>query len=234
MTTPATRKVAQYKLEQLKGKPGQSEVEKVKASIEENAAQGWELVEACGDEIRMPVLVYMKAESPHSKDEYRVEAVTHARGENEMDALRNVLIDYNEQGWLLLTVLDYPMSPPIAIWRKVEKTPAVNKVQVVLVPIGVFSNTEQAIKDELARHELNEKTGLRTVMNSGLSPVLVFMSKDEAQEDYLVEHAGLSLHPQKKLADLITKRAAEGWLVSAAFEDEKLSPCVIFRRSLAN
>src|SRR5258708_4322828 len=113
-----TRLIVEYQAEPVRKKPGESEVQAIERMVIAFAETGFELVEACGDEIRMPTLIFAKTIQPGKKPELKVEEIAHVRGKGEIDEIRNRLLELNDQGWYPLSVLDSPLSPPIAIYKK--------------------------------------------------------------------------------------------------------------------
>lgn len=225
-----TVKPSEYQVVPVKNKDGEHQVDAVRRVCTEMAETGWEIVEACGDEIRKPSLIFVKGDDI-SASEYLVEEVPHVKGHGEVDDIREQLWRRHDEGWRVLTVLDSPMSPPVAVYKKDASLSAGDSLKVVLIPVSILKSTSETIKREIIEQELHNKCKLQSVMHCGLSPVLVLVSHEgKADTEYLVEHAqgGLFSNRTKKLQEVIDLRAAEGWKVCAAFEDESLLPCVVF------
>jgi len=221
-----------YCVEALHLQHGETEAEAIHRIVFEKAKDGWELVEACGDEIRMPSLIFKHPLV--APCQYEVDTIAHAKGQGGVDDIRAALIDRHDQGWLVLTVLDSPLSPPIAVYRKKDMKPGENTTKLVVLPISIFGSTADSVKTEISQQEVRNDCRLRTIMHSGLAPVLIFLSNTgEPECEYHVEHAsgGFFTDHERKLSDLINERAHEGWKVCGAFEDESLLPCVVFCRA---
>jgi hypothetical protein len=228
-----TRLIVEYLAEPVRKQAGESEVKAIERMVLDHAEKGFELVEACGDEIRMPNLIFAKTLASGKKPELKVEEIAHVRGKGEIDEIRNRLLELNDQGWFPLCVLDSPLTPPIAIYKKVDRTPAADRIEVVPIAINLLGQTAKAINDEIMSQEMRNNLRPRTVMSSGLTPVVIFVSREKkGMEEYLVEHAkgGIFSNASKRLTDLIRGRSLEGWQVCGAFEDETLMPCVVFSR----
>lgn len=229
------RSIVEYQVEPVRKQAGESEVKAIERMVLEHAEKDYELVEACGDEIRMPNLIFAKIAADNKKPELKVEEIVHVKGKGEIDEIRNRLLELNEQGWFPLSVLDSPLTPPIAIYKKIDRTPAVNQIEVVPLSINLLGQTAKSIKDEILAQELRSNLTPRTVMSSGLTPVVIFVSREKRSADeYMVEHAkgGIFSNASKRLTDLIRGRSLEGWQVCGAFEDEVFMPCVVFGRSM--
>lgn len=229
------RSIVEYQVEPVRKQAGESEVKAIERMVLEYAEKGYDFVEACGDEIRVPNLIFAKAEGENKKPELRVEEIAHVKGKGKIDEIRSRLLELNEQGWFPLSVLDSPLTPPIAIYKKIDRTPAVEQIEVVPLSINLLGQTAKAIKDELLAQELRSNLVPCTVMSSGLTPVIIFVSGEKKlAKEYMVEHAkgGIFSNASKRLADLIRGRSLEGWQVCGAFEDEVFMPCVVFGRSV--
>jgi hypothetical protein len=233
MEVSKTHEIVEYQVEPVHKKQGETEPKAIERMVLEYAGKGFELVEACGDEIRMPNLIFARTPSGKEASTFKVEEVKHIRGKDEVDEVRERLLELNDEGWFPLCVMDSPLTPPIAIFKKVDKTPATASIDVVLMPISILGHTAKNIEQELLAQQLSHQCSLRTVMASGLTPVLIFVAKEKAAADlFLVEHAkgGIFSNASRKLTELIRARSLEGWQVCGAFEDETLMPCVVFRR----
>ena len=228
-----TRVIVEYHVEPVHKQAGESEVKAIKRMVSERAEKGFELIEACGDEVRMPNLIFANTLTGGIKTELKVEEIPHVKGKGKVDEIRNRLLDLNQDGWFPLCVLDSPLTPPIAVFSKSDKAPAVSRIEVIPLAISLLGQTAKVIEEEVLTQQLKDDLQLRTVMASALAPVLIFLPKDKkGLYEYLVEHAkgGLFSNASRRLADLIRSRSLEGWQVCGAFEDETFMPCVVFRR----
>jgi hypothetical protein len=218
-------------VESLHKHHGETEAVAIHRTIFDMAKEGWELVEACGDEIRMPSLIFKPLVAPCH---YLVAAVPHAKGHKGVDDIRAALIDQHDQGWLVLTVLDNPLSPPVAVYKQTDMKSSEHTPKLAVLPISIIGSTADSIKKEVSQQQQRSNWRLCTIMNSGLSPVLIFLSNTgESDYEYHVEHAsgGFFSGHERKLSDLINLRAKQGWQVCGAFEDESLLPCLVFYRA---
>lgn len=233
MEQATTSKSSEYQVIAVKNNSGEHQVDAVRRVVNEMAAKGWETVEACGDEIRLPSMIFVKSASV---GEYLVEEVPHVKGQGEVDDIRETLWRRHDEGWKVLTVLDSPMSPPVAVYKKDSTLSPGDSMKVVLIPVSITKSNAETIKREIMEQEFHTKCKLQSVMHSGLSPVLILLSEDNADDtEYLVEHAagGIFSNQTKKLQEIIDTRTKEGWDVCAAFEDVTLFPCVVFCKSVA-
>lgn len=229
-TSTATK--FEYQVVPVKTKSGEHQVDAVRRLVHEMAGKGWETVEACGDEIRMPSLIFVKTENI-SADNYMVEVVPHFKGRGEVDDIRDQLWKRHDEQWQVLTVLDSPLSPPVAVYKKDTTLSTDDSMKVVIIPISLLESTSEVIKKEIMQQELHCTCRLQTVMHCGLTPVLILLShKGKPEIEYLVEHAkgGIFGNHTKKLQEVIDLHAKEGWMVCGSFEDEKFMPCVVFCR----
>lgn len=231
MDTSAT---IQYKIDVVKKNSGESEVDAIRRVVQEHAKQGWKVVEAAGDENLVPSLIFEKCADAVSL-EIRVEALPKpAQGDTDLHEVHQKLNDMNQEGWLTLTVLDSIFTHPIAIMQKTDSKPADAELLIKSVSAGVFDSIPKAILEEVRTEATGNNRTLRTVMNSGLHPILIFGdNKGGAAFDYEVEYAqgGLFSNRSKELSKLIDHRAQKGWQVCGAFEDSFRMPCVVFRKS---
>jgi hypothetical protein len=232
MDQSTTAKSFEYQVRPVKANFGEQEADAVRRVVNDMAGKGWETVEACGDEIRMPSLIFVKTENISAAD-YLVEVVPHIKGHGEVDDIRDELWLRHDEGWRVLTVLDSPLSPPVAVYKKDPTLAASDSMKVLIIPISIMKGTSETVKREIEEQELRNTCRLQTVMHSGLAPVLILLSHTgQAKIEYLVEHAqsGFFSNHTKKLQDIINVRSKEGWAVCGAFEDESLLPCVVFCR----
>lgn len=226
-----TSSTVQYKVEAVKKEGAESDLDSIRRVVLEHAKLGWILVEASGDENLMPSLIFEK--SANAANEMLVEQIVKKEGEDELMQVQEQLNQWNNAGWLPLTVLDSIFTHPIAVLEKVTSTPADADLMVTTVTAGVFESVPKAILEEVETQSASNKT-LKTIMNSGLHPILIFGGNTAGTKyKYEVEYAqgGLFSNRTKELAKLIEHRAGEGWHVCGAFEDSFRMPCVVFRRT---
>ncbi len=229
MNTPKTMQSLEYRIERVHKQHDETELAAIQRMVNEMAKDGWEVVEACGDEIRMPSLIFVN-NSDASTAEYLTEIVPHVQKHSEIDDIRDALINRHDEGWIVMTVLDSPLSPPLAIYKKSTAAEA-SDPKIVVLPVSILENSSATINHEIVQQQLRSNCRLRTIMHAGLLPVLIFLADTGQPEyEYHVEHArgGFFVARDKKLSDLINMRAKEGWRVCGAFEDESLLPCVVF------
>lgn len=230
MDPSTTARSLEYQVVAVKNQSGEHQVDAVRRVVNEMAGKGWEPVEACGDEIRMPSLIFVKTAAVSAAD-FLVEEVPHVKGQGEVDEIRETLWRRHDEGWKVLTVLDSPMSPPVGVYKKDSNLSAADSMKVVLIPVSITKSNAETIKREIMEQELHTKCKLQSVMHTGLSPVLILLSHEgKADTEYLVEHAhgGIFSNQTKKLQEIIDLRSKEGWAVCSAFEDVTLFPCVVF------
>ncbi|HEY9678810.1 MAG TPA: hypothetical protein V6C76_12440 [Drouetiella sp.] len=230
-----TARSFEYHVVPVKQNSGENQADAVHRLVKEMAAKSWEIVEACGDEIRKPSLIFVKSENVNA-DNYMVEIVPHFKGRGEVDDIREQLWKRHDEQWKVLTVLDSPLSPPVGVYKKDTSLSPADSMKVVIIPVSLLENTSEIIKKEIMQQELHYTCRLQTVMHCGLTPVLILLSHSGKPEiEYLVEHAkgGIFSNHAKKLQEVIDSRAKEGWEVCGAFEDESLMPCVVFCRDSA-
>lgn len=234
MDAAATRaRVLDYRVEPLSKNAGESDVDAIKRILDRLAEEGWEIVDSCGDEVRMPVLIFQKRRYGSPQPEYQVEEVPSARGEDEIQVVSEHIWQMKEQGWLPECILDSPISVPVAVFSKSTQPTENILVKALVVTVGVFEKTTETIVNELLDQQVRSNFTVTCIMHGGLNPVLILQSKDtERPYEYIVEHAkgGIFSNKTTKLNDLISSRTAEGWEVCGAFEDSFLWPCLIFRR----
>lgn len=231
--TAASARTLEYKVEPLRKDTGESDAEAVKRLIEKESADGWVIVDSCGDEVRMPVLIFRKLPPGWPAVEYRVEEIPHARGEDEIKAVSDKLWAMKELGWLPECVLDSPITTPVGIFKKAARSTENVLLKILIVTVGVFEKTTETIVNELLDQQVRSNFALKCVMHGGLNPVLILQSKDTDQPyEYIVEYAkgGIFSNKATKLTDLISTRTTEGWQVCGAFEDAFLFPCIVFWR----
>lgn len=224
----------EYQVVAVHHNAGEHQADAVKRIVKDMAGKGWEPVDACGDEIRMPSLIFVKSPGTNGVD-LLVEQVPHVKGHGEVDDVRDILWTRHDEGWRVIMVLDSPMSPPVAVYKKDSTLSANDSMKVVLIPVSITKSNAETIKREIMEQEFHTKCKLQSVMHSGLSPVLILLSQDQATDkEYLVEHAqgGIFSNQTKKLQEIIDLRAREGWQVCAAFEDVTLFPCVVFSKDV--
>lgn len=221
-----------YKVAPLKKEHHETDVQALERILNVEADQGWEIVEACGDETRHPQLIFTKR-SEKTPPQYKVTEVPGIVGTTEVQDVNEMLDSMNAEGWLPLTVLDAPLARPVGVFKHLDSRPANENVIAVLLPLGMFEQTESAIMKEVTTRALSERRSLITIMHFGLYPAFVYVTRETTPHDeHLVEFAksGIFRNETKSLSDLISSRAKDGWFVSGAFEDELLWPCVVFRR----
>jgi len=235
MEQSTTAKSFEYHVVPVKNNSGEHQIDAVRRVVKEMVAKGWEPVEACGDEIRMPSMIFLKSEGLNA-DDFLIEEVPHVKGHGEVDEIREMLWRRHDEGWKVLTVLDSPMSPPVAVYKKDSTLSPSDSLKVVLIPVSIVKSTAETIKREIMEQEFHSKCKLQSVMHCGLSPVLILLSHEGLPDtEYLVEHAhgGIFSNQTKRLQEIIDLRSKEGWTVCSAFEDISLFPCVVFCKDAA-
>lgn len=213
--------------------PGEDEMESLARIILQRSLEGWEIVDACGDEVRQTVLVFRKVRDPRITPRYTIEEFEPPAGIDEVSALNERLWQRLAENWLPACIVDSLISKPIIVYRKSYEPCSDMQVKLVTVPIGVFEHTQTTIEHELVSQEMKNNLTLQCVVHGGLSPTLVLVSKqNETPYQYAVEHAfGGVLNNKKALTEIIENRSANGWNACGMFEDAFISPCVIFRRA---
>jgi hypothetical protein len=225
-----TSSTIQYKIETPTKQTGESDLDSIRRVVLEQAKQGWRIVEASGDENLKPSLIFEKSEGPIG--EILVEEIPKVKGSTDVVEVYKKLEQHNEEGWLPLTVLDSIFTQPIAILEKADTTPADPQQLLKSVSAGMFESIPKAILEEVEAEAVSKRT-LKTVMNSGLEPVLLFGGNTTGKTyKYEIEYAngGLFSNRAKELTKLIEHRANDGWHLCGAFEDSFRMPCVVFRR----
>lgn len=223
-----------YALEAVKKNAGETDVDAIKRIVVERAKNGWRVVEASGDENLQPALIFEEDVTGECRQyEYEVLEVPNVEGQDQISELREKLMELNNEGWLVLTVLDSIITRPIAILRKTDRKPADAALNLKMVSCGTFESVPNAIMKEVTNQQTKNNWMLKAIVNGGLHPVLIFGETESAElDEFMVEYAdgGLFSNRQKELGRLIEERAAEGWRVSGAFEDSFRMPCVVFHR----
>jgi hypothetical protein len=172
--TATQLRIPEYKLEPL---PPGDEVASLQKIVETRASESWMLIEACGDEKRKPVLIFEKRPSD-AKRAVKVQRIPGAGAGDEIVDVRQKLSDLNVEGWKPMTVLDSPVSKPIAVFFQTDKKPADPFLLIESLSIGIFENTGKVLLNEVMTHELKDDRRLLTIMHGGLYPVLIFGSDD--------------------------------------------------------
>jgi len=213
--------------------PDDDEMESLARLILDRSIKGWEVVDACGDEVRQTVLVFRKVRDPRVIPRYTIEKLEVGPDGDEMKALNDRLWQRLAENWVPACIVDSLISRPIIIYRKSYEPCSNTQLRLVTVPISLFEHTTTALVHELVTQEMKNDLTLQCVMHGGLSPTLVLMSKtNDTAYQYTVEHAfGGVFNNQRTLTDLIESRVNSGWDVCGMFEDAFISPCVIFRRA---
>ncbi|MBY0546473.1 MAG: hypothetical protein K2W95_04235 [Candidatus Obscuribacterales bacterium] len=190
--------------------------------------EGLHLVEACTDENRAPALIYEKGVPEES--EFAVEIIPVLRNQDDLSSMKRTLNKSNSAGWRLITVLDQPLSRPLAIFKRSKRRYADELLSILVLakPRTVAEELITAIYEYEAEHGCK----LRTALHTGISPVLIFGEWEPVEYEYTVAHCSRTLlqHQSERISDLISAFALSGCEVCAAFEDERLTPCVVFRR----
>jgi hypothetical protein len=224
-----TSSTIQYKIETAKKTAGESDLDSIRNLVMDQAKQGWRIVEASGDENLKPSLIFEKSAQPIG--EIRVEEIAKVKGSTDVIQVYEKLEQYNTEGWLPLTVLDSIFTQPIVVLEKAASSPADPQLLLKAVKAGVFESIPKAILEETEAEAINKRT-LKTIMNSGLEPVLMFGANTSGKTyKYEVEYAkgGLFSNRAKELTKLVEHRANDGWHLCGAFEDSFRMPCVVFR-----
>src|SRR5262249_1121007 len=146
--TAASARILEYRVEPLTRNAGESDLDAAKRILEQFAGEGWEIVDSCGDEVRMPVLIFQKMKEGTPKPEYEVVNIPHARGEDEIQVVTEKMWQMKENGWLPECVLDSPITDPVGIFSKSPRATDELLLKVVVVAVGVFEKTTEAIVNE--------------------------------------------------------------------------------------
>lgn len=217
-------------VEPLRKNLGESDVHALQRILLDRAIKGWEIVDVCGDELGMPMLVFHKSTA---MPEYAVEEVSVASGQEEIQAVTEKLWQKAKTKWLPACILNNLLATPILVFKKDGNSRKHVRVKTVVLPLKLFENMEKSIAYELLDQQVKNDLTLSCVMHGGIHPVLVLTSRADASNwEYLVEHAqGGVFSPQiNNLSDLIQERATAGWQVCGTFVDAFLWPCAIFKR----
>jgi len=223
----------EHMVEPLRKNNGEDDVEAIRRIVRDHAERGWEIVEACGDEVRMPVLIFRKLALQEGVPEYIIEEIPPARGEDEIAAVTERLWQMRDENFMPACILDSPISKPVAVFKKSSKPLTDVRIEVVVVPLVVFERIGTAIVYELLDQQVCKNLTLACIIHGGLNPILVLTANDSGTPyQYLVDYAksGIFSNKATTLATLIQSRTGEGWEVCGAFEDAFLWPCVVFRR----
>ncbi len=232
-TYPNRFVLLEHIVEPFQKRNGESDIATMQRMLGARGHTGWELVDVCGDELRMPVLVFRRMAELNESPLYLVEEVPHKNHQNEVQNVIDHLWDRLQNDWLPVCILDSLFTSPVAVLKKSKTSCRSKHVKAIPLAPEFFGRLENSITTELVDQQLRNNMTLACVMHGGLHPILIMISKDDDQPyDYLVEHAsgGFFKNQTKTLSDLIQSRILEGWEVCGAFEDVFLWPCVIFRR----
>lgn len=231
---PTSFVLLEHKTEPLRKRSGESDVEAMLRIITSHAVSGWQLVEACGDEIGVPILIFRRLPAGAPMPRYAVEEIPAIRGQEEIQTVTDYLWKMHDLNWLPVCVLDSPISTPIAVFQLSLEPIKDIEIQVIRLPMDLFEKGAISIVYELLDQQITRNLSLKCIVHGGLSPILVLISKDvDTNYNYLVDHArgGIFSNQFKTLADLVNERSSRGWEVCGAFEDSFLWPCVVFRRT---
>lgn len=235
-TTANSFILCNHVVEPIQRRPDEDEMESLARVILDRSLKGWEIVDACGDEIRQTALVFRKVRDPRITPRYTIEKLELPSGQDEMTALNERLWQRIAENWLPACIVDSLVSQPIVVYRKSYDNCSNMQVRLVTVPISFFEHTATALEHELATQQVKNNLTLQCVVHGGLSPTLVMATKQiEQPYRYAVDHVFAGILNQKQtLTDLIEQRAYNGWEACGLFEDSFISPCAIFRRTEEN
>ncbi len=223
----------EHRVEPFKPRQDETDVEALRRILNHFALEGWEIVDICGDEVRMPNLIFHRTERLGHIPQYIVDEIQPEKGQTDEQAVNDKFIQYLNTSWIPACVLDKLFSPPVVVMKKIER-PCLD-VRAIKVGTDLFENTENTLVQELLIHQMKDNLALACVMHGGIDPMLIMISKDpNVHYEYLVEHAkgGIFKNQATSLAELIQRRTEEGWQVAGTFEDTLFWPCVIFQRNV--
>ena len=223
----------EHKIEPVRKLSGDSDAAAVLRIVTRNALSGWELVEACGDELHIPVLIFRRLPAGTPAPRYLVEEVPTIAGEDEIHTVSSYLWLMYDRSWLPVCVMDSPFSRPVAVFKLSNTSKNPVELQLLPVSLDLFGKGTVSIVYELLDQQITRNLTLQCIMHGGVYPILVLTTKDvDTNYTYLVDHAkgNAFTNQSTTLADLINERTNNGWEVCGAFEDWFLWPCVAFRR----
>lgn len=223
----------EHRIEAFKPRSDETDVDALRRILNNLALAGWEIIDICGDEVRMPNLIFHRTESLGHVPQYIVEEVHCEKDQSEEQAVSDKFIQYLNTSWVPACVLDKLFSPPVVVMKKIDKP--CHDVRSIQVGQDIFENIEDTLVQELLVHQMKDNLELACVMHGGIDPMLIMIAKDpNVHYEYLVEHAkgGFFSNQITSLAELIQRRTDEGWNVAGTFEDAFFWPCVIFRRNV--
>ena len=213
--------------------PDDDEMESLARLILQRSLEGWEIIDACGDEVRQTLLVFSKVRDPRVIPRYTIETLEVPAGIDEVSYITERLWQKLAENWIPACIVDSLISKPIVVYRKSTVPCSDMQLKLVTVPIGLFEHTATTIEHELVSQEMKNDLTLQCVLHGGLSPTLVLLSKQsDTSYQYAVEHAfGGVFNNKKTLMEIIENRSNNGWTPCGMFEDAFISPCVIFRKA---
>lgn len=213
--------------------PDDDEMESLARLILQRSLEGWEIVDACGDEVRQTLLVFSKVRDPRIIPRYTIETLDVPAGIDEVSYINERLWQKLAENWVPACIVDSLISKPIVVYRKSDRPCSDMQLKLVTVPIGLFEHTATTIEHEIVSQEMKNGLTLQCILHGGLSPTLVLLTKqNETPYQYAVEHAfGGVFNNKKTLTEIIESRAHNGWTACGMFEDAFISPCVIFRKA---
>lgn len=223
----------EHRVEHFSPRQDESDAEALRRILNHLALAGWEIIDICGDEVRMPNLIFHKTGRIGHIPQYIVEEIHPEKGQSDEQAVNDKFIQYLNTPWVPACVLDKLFSPPIVVMKKIERP--CTDVRAVKVGADLFANLEDTLVYELLVHQMKDNLELACVMHGGIDPTLIMIAKDpDVHYEYLVEHAkgGFFSNQVSTLSDLIERRTDEGWQVAGTFEDAFFWPCVIFQRNV--
>ncbi len=214
-------------------RPLETDIQALTRMLNTRAKAGWEVVDMCRDELRVPTLIYKSIESPAKKPTYLIEEIKMEAGRADVDSMIYYLNERAKTGWLPSCIFETEFYPPIAVMHQAQQGCDEVKFRAHPLQLQLFGRRTNYIANQLFDLQSNQHLSMACLIKNGLNPVLI-MAEGEFSEpfDFMVDHAfgGFFRNQTTTLSDLITARSEEGWHVCGAFQDVFQWPCVIFKR----
>src|SRR5262249_26427453 len=149
-----------YSVEPFPKEQGESEAAALERTLNSHVEAGWEIVDSCGDEVRMPVLIFKKLETDGPRPAYKVEQVPQVKGHDDIDDVRDRIWKEKEDGWTPVCVLDSPLTPPVAVYKKASEPVNNLLLKVIEVSPAIMEKVEEAIVYELLDQQVRDNLTL--------------------------------------------------------------------------
>src|SRR5262249_11110610 len=136
--TPKSFVLMEHIVDPLRKRDGEGDVETLRRILGGRGHTGWEIVDVCGDELRMPNLIFRRTPKHQDVPQYLVEEVPRRPHLTEVQSVMEYLWARLAENWIPACILDSPFTTPIAVLKRTDRNPEFIKLKAIHVSPELF------------------------------------------------------------------------------------------------